>query len=430
LNCMQVPFVLYAPVEGTPSVLPLLNCTKDPTPIRTCPLAFRVLPMVAVLVVLNVDAPIAAAESAPLSVVSPVTLRVVFTTADASVATPLLVNVPVLLNPVTEDEADEIPLVTVQEFSDAAPEVLRVALLSKPEMVAEAAATVDNVVAPVTPNVVFTVADFKVAGPEVVNVPVLVNPVTVEDAADMPLVTTAEFNVATPELVMVALLNSPEIVADPELSEPVDAAPDTVREAALSEVVATRDPVLLTPLTEEEAAEIPLVMTAEFNVATPELVIVPLLSNPETVADPEVSEPVDAAPDTVREAALIEVVAVREPVLLRPLMEEEAADIAFDTARDAAEMEVLLTMLLLVRDPVFVTPSVLVPDTLNEPPEIVVLTRDPRVLDPETANVVDDSPAQIVAPDTFKPPLRMLKFLLGTSNITSSPSDAEIRREL
>jgi hypothetical protein len=148
------------------------------------------------------------------------------------------------------------------------------------------------------------------------------------------------------------------------------------------------------------------------------------------VADPEVSEPVDAAPDTVREAALIEVVAVREPVLLRPLMEEEAADIAFDTARDAAEMEVLLTMLLLVRDPVFVTPSVLVPDTLNEPPEIVVLTRDPRVLDPETANVVDDSPAQIVAPDTFKPPLRMLKFLLGTSNITSSPSDAEIRREL
>jgi hypothetical protein len=99
LNCMQVPFVLYAPVEGTPSVLPLLNCTKDPTPIRTCPLAFRVLPMVAVLVVLNVDAPIAAAESAPLSVVSPVTLRVVFTTADASVATPLLVNVPVLLNP-------------------------------------------------------------------------------------------------------------------------------------------------------------------------------------------------------------------------------------------------------------------------------------------------------------------------------------------
>jgi hypothetical protein len=206
---------LYAPVEGVPSVFPLLNCTKDPTPIRTCPLAFRLLLTVALL----------------------------------SVEAPDVVSVPVLVNPVMEaDPADRAP-VTDALLRVAAPDVVSVPVLVSPVMAAEAA-----VKAPVTPRVVLMTADFRVANPLVVRVALLIKPVMLADAADSAFVTVHELSVAAPELKV-----------------PTTAAVD-----ALNEFV-TSEPVFSEVVTVAVAADRLFVITALFNVATDEVDNVPVL---------------------------------------------------------------------------------------------------------------------------------------------------------
>jgi hypothetical protein len=277
--------------------------------------------------------------------------------------------------------------------------VVSVPVLVSPVMAAEAA-----VKAPVTPRVVLMTADFRVATPLVVRVALVIKPVMLAEAADKAPVTVALFKVAAPDVVSVAVDVAPETVADAEVRALVTVA---LFKVAAPDVVSV--PVLVSPVMAAEAAvKAPVtprvvLMTADFRVATPLVVRLALVIKPVMLADaadnafvtvhelsvaaPELKVPTTAAVDALNELV------TSEPVFSEVVTVAVAADRLF-----------VITALFNVAT-----------DEVDNVPVLIEL--DERVL-------------LNVAPDTFKPPLRMLKFLLETSNITSNPSDADINLEL
>jgi hypothetical protein len=271
----------------------------------------------------------------------------------------------------------------------------------------------------------------------VVSVPVLVNPVIAAEAADRAPVTEALLRVAAPDVVSVPVLVSPVMAA-----EAADKAPVTVAlfKVAAPDVVSVA--VDVAPETVADAEVRALVTVALFKVAAPDVVSVPVLVSPVMAAEAAVKAPV--TPRVVLMTADFRVatpLVVRLALVIKPVMLADAADNAFVTVHElsvaAPELKVPTTAAvdalneLVTSEPVFseVVTVAVAADRL------FVITALFNVATDEVDNVpvlieLDERVLLNVAPDTFKPPLRMLKFLLETSNITSNPSDADINLEL
>jgi hypothetical protein len=287
-------------------------------------------------------------------------------------------------------------------------------------------------------------------------------PEMVAEEADNPLVTAKEV-IADAPLDSVPVWVRPDTVKAPELlmfpleSVPLCVSPETVTDAAAMDLLTCKLSIVATPLVVSvealmELADNPFTMAAELALRAPAM-----------AADPAVIRPVSSAvADWMSEATRVAVVVVPDTFAVVALIEEllNAPAIEADPAvifpvnsavvawTSDAVIKPVNTALPEEMVPVESAPEILpllaaiCPDVRSDPAEMAPdastdaaerapdATTDAAEMAPDASSDPAVSTPAIAAVPAVMPPFRTLKFLVGTSNTTSSPSDAEMSREL